>query len=82
MEQEDLTPTDKSQCQAEIPNGAGPFTLGGVPRLIRCTNKPTVILTEKESQADGLVGSMSLCTDCFDVFNEQMPDHNVIVTVI
>jgi len=69
-----LTPPDTSRCQAEKPNGAGPFTLGGRPGLVRCTNKPQFIVTENEPGEDGLKGSMSLCAHCLTVFLKQMPD--------
>jgi len=67
-----LIPPDPKQCQAEKPNGNNAFTLGGVPGLIRCTNKPTVIATEKKLTSDGQIGSMSLCDDCQNVFIKQL----------
>jgi hypothetical protein len=68
-----LIPVDKERCQAEKPNGVTAFTLGGVPRMIRCNNKPIVIATEKEIGNDGLKGSMSLCVDCLNIALEQLP---------
>lgn len=67
-----LEPADKKQCQADKPNGHTPFTLGGRPGLVRCTNKPSVIATETKSK-DGQLGSMSLCVSCLIQFNKQMP---------
>lgn len=68
-----LTPPDKKQCQAMKPNGNTFMTFGGVPSLVRCKNKPTVILTErKPNPKDGQRGSMSLCNDCRDVLLKQL----------
>jgi hypothetical protein len=68
-----LTPPDKRQCQAEIPNGCNFMTLGGRPERIRCSNKPTILATETAPGLDGLIGSMTLCDACFAVFQRQMP---------
>lgn len=68
-----LTPPDLNRCQAEMPNGANAFTCGGVPRMVRCTAKPTVIATEVNPGPDGQIGSMSLCDDCQLVMEKQMP---------
>ncbi len=43
-----FTQVDLDQCQAEKPNGHSFMTLGGRPGLVRCTNKPSVIITEDE----------------------------------
>lgn len=59
-----LIPPDVDRCQAEKPNRAGPFTLGGRPRLERCHAKPSVIALENRPAADGIQGSMSLCDAC------------------
>ncbi len=67
----ELTPPDTERCQSEMPNGEGPFTLGGGHKMIRCTSKPSVILTEKEADEHGRTGSMTLCADCLGVFNDQ-----------
>jgi hypothetical protein len=67
----ELTPPDPNRCQAEMPNGEGPFTLGGGHKMIRCTNEPTVIVTEKEEDEYGQAGAMSLCGSCLKVFNAQ-----------
>ena len=69
-----LTPPDKKQCQAEKPNGYNFMTIGGVPGMERCKNKPLFIVTEAEPGEDGQIGSMSLCADCLVVFLRQMPD--------
>ena len=68
-----LTPVDLTRCQAEKPNGATFMSLGGRPALVRCTNKPALVATEKAPGPDGQVGAMSLCDDCFAVFQKQMP---------
>ena len=44
------------------------------PGLMRCSAKPTVIATEKKPGADGVRGSMSLCTECQGVLVERMGD--------
>lgn len=59
-----LTPPDLDRCQAEKPNRATALTLGGRQRLVRCSERPTVIATENQAGEDGLIGSMSLCDDC------------------
>lgn len=71
-----LTPPDRERCQADVP-GNGPFTLGGKignPKngyRVRCENKPTVVVTERNPGADGLRGSMSLCEDCLAALHTQ-----------
>lgn len=64
---------DKERCQAEKPNGATFMTLGGTSKMVRCNNKPTVIVTEKQVGSDGLKGSMCLCDDCLNVAEKQLP---------
>jgi len=59
-----LIPPDLKQCQAEKPNGNSFMTLGGVPGLVRCKEKPTVVAYENNPAEDGLKGSMSLCDSC------------------
>lgn len=76
------TPPDNNQCQAMKPNGNTFMTLGGIPGHVRCTSKPSVILTETKPAPDGLIGSMSLCADCLTVFNKQMPAGFATVEVI
>lgn len=63
-----LIPHDKKQCQAEKPNGNSFMTLGGVPGLSRCKNKPVVIIVEKRKPK----GSMSLCKECWTVAIQQL----------
>lgn len=70
-----LIPVDRKRCQAEMPNGAGPFTIGGRPGMVRCTDIPSVIATEIVAGKDGQKGSMSLCLDCQKVMEKQMPGH-------
>lgn len=65
---EKLIPPDLNQCQAEKPNGNSFMTLGGVVGRVRCTNTPTVIVTEKKPpKGYSKCGSMSLCTECWAV---------------
>ena len=68
-----LTPPNKRRCQAMKPNGRSFMSMGGVGKLIRCTNKPVVIAIEKEKGIDGKIGSMSLCEDCMKVCKKDMP---------
>jgi len=77
-----LEPADTIQCQAEKPNGHNAFTLGGVPGLVRCVEVPAVTIKEKNPAEDGMMGEMSLCADCLDVFNSQSGTPDVYVTVI
>lgn len=65
-----LTPPDKQQCQAEIKEGSF-MTLGPRGRY-RCTNKPTVIVTETVPGEDGEHGSMSLCDSCRKMLIKKM----------
>ncbi len=72
----ELTPPDRDRCQADVP-GNGPFTMGGPigdPKngyRVRCGNKPTVIVTEREFGQDGQRGSMSLCEGCLAELHKQ-----------
>lgn len=68
-----MTPIDKDRCQAEMQNGATFMTLGGRPKMARCVNKPTVIVTETKAGDDGLKGSMCLCDNCLRVAETQLP---------
>jgi hypothetical protein len=65
-----LIPPDRDQCQCEKPNGVNFLTFGGKPGLVRCKNKPIVILKETKPGQDGLKGSMSLCEGCLEVFKK------------
>jgi hypothetical protein len=50
------------------------MSLGGVPKLERCKEKPAVIIYEVEpSKKDGQTGSMSLCKNCLAKFNQAYP---------
>lgn len=75
----ELEPVDMDQCQAEKPNGQGPFTLGGGHKMVRCTDRARVIITEKVAAKDGCIGKMSLCLHCLGVFKAQAgtPEVNV-----
>jgi hypothetical protein len=64
-EKKPLTPPDPNQCQAEISNGVNFMTLGGRKEMIRCKNKPIVIIRELAPGDDGQYGAMSLCADCW-----------------
>lgn len=68
-----LTPPDPERCQTMVSNGNSFMTLGGRPGLVRCTNKPAVIITETQPAEDGQIGSMSLCDECEKVFDARMP---------
>lgn len=67
-----LIPPDYSQCQAEKPNGHSFMTLGGVPGLERCKNKPQWVIHETVPDKNGQCGSMSLCDACLEVFRKQV----------
>jgi len=69
----EVTPPDLKQCQAEKPNGNSAFTVGGIPGLVRCTNRPLFVVTETQPGPDGLRGSMSLCAECLEVFSKSLP---------
>jgi hypothetical protein len=72
-----LIPPDLKRCQAEKPNGHSFMTLGGVPGRERCTDKPTVVVTEVAPGADGRRGSMSLCHHCWAVALEQLGAYSI-----
>lgn len=67
-----LVPPDLKRCQAFKSNGHNAFTLGGKPELIRCKNKPFVIATEVKPGNDGVIGSMTVCKECFEAFQKQL----------
>lgn len=73
---------DLKQCQAEKPNGATFMTFGGVPKLVRCTAKPTVIITEAKAGSDGKVGSMSVCESCLEAAKTQLGEAAFTVSPI
>lgn len=77
---DELIPPDLERCQAEKPNGRNFMSFGGGHEMIRCTNKPMFIVTEKKPGKDGLKGSMSLCARCLAVFNKQMPNKRIEIT--
>jgi hypothetical protein len=64
-----LTPPDKKQCQGLHLDGS--FMTLGPRSWVRCTSKPTVIVTEKKSGEDGQKGSMSLCAPCKEKLIQQ-----------
>jgi hypothetical protein len=77
-----LTPPDPKQCQAEKPNGVTFMTMGGRHKMVRCTNEPVFIVTEKKPGEDGQKGSMSLCASCLAVFAKQAPEGYATITHI
>ena len=68
-----MIPIDKERCQAEKPNGQSLMTYGGGHKMIRCESKPAVIATETKAGNDGLKGSMTMCSECLDVAENQLP---------
>ena len=68
-----LIPADPLRCQSIITPAHSPFAFGPRPKPTRCENKPATIATETRAQKDGQRGSMSLCSECWAVFNKQMP---------
>lgn len=66
-----LEPADLTRCQAERVDNF--MVIGGNYKPHRCTNTPTVLVTEKKKGADGRRGSMSLCDSCLEVFRRRMP---------
>ena len=68
-----MIPVDKKRCQAYKPNGLNALTIGGVPKLIRCENIPTIVAIENKKGPDGKKGAMSLCNDCLEVAKKQLP---------
>lgn len=78
-----LIPPDHKQCQCEKPNGARFMSFGDVPRLVRCVNKPNVIVTERKAlSADGYKGSMSLCRDCYAEMQKQLGPNYATVKLL
>lgn len=64
-----LEPPDLARCQAEL-HQRTPFALGGTHKVIRCKNKPLLIVEESKPGPDGQHGSMSLCMGCLNEFNQ------------
>lgn len=66
-----LVPPDLERCQALGPK-LGPFTMGGrIGSRERCSNRPTIVITEAEPGPDGQRGSMSLCDACLAIAKKQ-----------
>lgn len=67
----DLIPPDFNRCQA-FPNVArhSPFTLGPMPKPVRCVSKPVWLAVETKAGEDGLKGSMTLCQSCAELLLE------------
>ncbi len=56
-----LEPVDTGQCQCEH-NTYNPFIMGGpVYHMVRCEDKPSVVVTKKKEDEHGQKGAMSLC---------------------
>jgi hypothetical protein len=70
--QKPLEPPDPKQCQAEISNGVTFMTMGGRHEMVRCKEKPIVIIEELHPGKDGLHGSMALCASCWKVAIKQL----------
>lgn len=68
-----LEPVDLKRCQAEKPSGHNFMTWGPRQKYIRCGDKAVVVATEVKKGSDGQIGSMSLCSHCFEVMQKQMP---------
>ncbi len=64
-----LIPPDKKRCQCEEKRGS--FMSLGRPYYVRCTEKPTVIVTEVKTGKDNHKGSMSLCIKHLKVLLDQ-----------
>jgi len=75
-----MIPVDLGRCQADKPNGESFMTLGGGHKMIRCKNKPTVVIKETKPGPDGLYGGMSLCDECLKKAYEQLPEGYFEVT--
>lgn len=71
-----LIPPDLKRCQAEMSNGYSFMTFGGVPGMVRCKNKPIVIIKDIVPGDDGLIGSMTLCASCWNVAIQQLGQHS------
>jgi hypothetical protein len=67
------TPPDLTRCEALKPNGHTFMTFGGVPGLVRCSKKPTLLAREaKPPKGETTRGAMSLCTECARVAEKQL----------
>lgn len=66
-----LIPPDFKQCQAR-PNvlDHSPFSLGPMPKPIRCPNLPVWLALEIKPGRDGIHGSMTLCQSCSELLLE------------
>lgn len=64
----ELEPPDFKRCQA-YPNivGHGPFSLGPMPKPIRCDAAPVWLAVETKPGSDGLHGSMTVCQSCCEL---------------
>lgn len=76
MKKTKLIPPDKKQCQA-LKSADSFMRLGGTYKRQRCTEKPTVVVTEVQPGADGQHGSMSLCHHCWAVALKQLGQYSI-----
>ena len=76
-----LIPPDHKRCQAEWRDGS--FMSFGMPKLVRCHNRPSHIIEEKRpNERDGLCGSMSVCPECLVKALEHFGTDGIAVTAI
>ncbi len=78
-----LEPVDYHYCQADVPTGHSPFTIGPRTAYRRCGAKPSYVVTETQPGADGRQGAMSVCGRCLDVLKKQegMPEFTLSAIV-
>ncbi len=71
MDANDLIPPDFERCQA-CPNVArhSPFSLGPMPKPVRCEDPPIWLAVETKPGSDGLHGSMTVCQACASIMLE------------
>jgi hypothetical protein len=62
---------DFERCQA-FPNmlSWSSFSLGPRPSPVRCEGKPSRLMVENHRRDDGLIGSMTVCDECFALFRK------------
>ena len=80
MNKPNLIPPDMNQCQAE--QRLGSFMTLGPRSLIRCTNRPVWLATERKPGEDGLKGSMTLCHGCAERMKKKLGRNHCVFTPI
>lgn len=75
-----LIPPDKERCQAMRVGGS--FMTFGPRPMIRCDNKPVVIIKENKKDEDGLRGSMSVCGGCLKTAKKKLGPKYFTITKI